>query len=143
MKVQIGTVSEGTLRTGDLLPIFANILQMVKGLDDRLAMEAARIGDYESEEARELLGDIEDAIGNYCPPFVYFGAHPDDGFGFWPDMESLSEALREARNDAVISSLSSDFSETTLEEDGVVVVISDHGNVTVMDMERNELWSVV
>ena len=27
--------------------------------------------------------------------------------------------------------------------DGVIVNVSDHGNVTVMDMERNVLWSVV
>ena len=33
--------------------------------------------------------------------------------------------------------------ELTLDDDGVIVQISDHGNVTVMDMERNVLWSVV
>jgi len=31
----------------------------------------------------------------------------------------------------------------TLSEDGVIVQVSDHGNVTVMDMERHVIWSVV
>jgi len=30
-----------------------------------------------------------------------------------------------------------------LEDYNVIVQVSDHGNVTMMDMERNVLWSVV
>jgi len=30
-----------------------------------------------------------------------------------------------------------------LDEHDAIVQVSDHGNVTVMDMERNVLWSVV
>ena len=28
-------------------------------------------------------------------------------------------------------------------ESNVIIQVHDHGNVTVMDMDRNELWSVV
>jgi hypothetical protein len=30
-----------------------------------------------------------------------------------------------------------------LEDDGVIVQVSDHGNVTVMDLDRNIVWSTV
>ena len=72
-----------------------------------------------------------------CPPFVYFGAHPGDGadFGFWPDMEPLEDEIKDSGeyvND-----------EWLLRDAGLIVDINDHGNMTVMDMERNVLWSTV
>jgi hypothetical protein len=33
--------------------------------------------------------------------------------------------------------------DVVLDDDGVIVNVNDHGNVTVMDMDRNVLWAVV
>jgi len=89
----------------------------------------------------EYLDRLTDALQAYCPPFVYFGAHPGDGadYGFWPDTESLGDALQ----DAADSSEAWDWSlgDYILADDGVIVQVSDHGNATVMDMERNVLWT--
>lgn len=104
--------------------------------------------------ARDYVDNLQDALQEYCPPFVYFGTHPGDGadFGFWPDMDALSEALycyrrdhgghrRSTEEDMVAPIV--DEGRFVLVEMGVIVQVNDHGNVTVMDMDRNELWSVV
>lgn len=150
---ELGTVSEGTLRTEDLLEAFADALERLAGTSD-LVKDAHDLlmanADWDWDdlgEAQQIVSDLEDALQEYCPPFVYFGAHPGDGadFGFWPDHDALQDALRYARStDAVWGN---DFpmvnDELLLEDDGVIVHVSDHGNVTVYDMERNELWSCV
>jgi hypothetical protein len=155
---QLGSISTGTLRTEDLLETFARVLESHNNegnirdicltLDNPLH---ALFGEYldielnnawESEEAYSLLHEgFYYALNDICPPFVYFGAHPGDGadYGFWPDTESLGDALQ----DAADSSEAWDWSlgDYILADDGVIVQVSDHGNVTVMDMERNVLWT--
>ena len=91
-----------------------------------------------TETAVWLVDNLEEALNEYCPPFIYFGTHPGDGadFGYWPDMDALEDALRYGED--------TDDDETRyLPEDNVLVHVSDHGNVTVMDMDRQVLWSVV
>ena len=87
---QLGSVSTGTLRTEDLLPVFVEIatnlgIRIMDGAGDHLLSHDPGHRDYV---------DIDDLIGyinNACPPFVYFGAHPGDGadFGFWLDRNVL------------------------------------------------------
>ena len=38
---------------------------------------------------------------------------------------------------------SQDVERQYLPESNVIVHVNDHGNITVMDMDRNELWSCV
>ena len=158
---QLGSISTGTLRQQDLLSAFAQTLSslestkfyaevgpdslelyhgselvrqapaMLDALDNTTAVSNPYVAEY--------LDWLTDALQEYCPPFVYFGTLEGDGadFGFWPDMDRLNEEMR---------STTSDFQADncwTLTDDGVIVHVSDHGNVTVMDMERNVLWSVV
>ena len=153
---QLGSISTGTLKTQDLLPYFLETLT-ARGGKIPSDLECGKYIEYinwpaldttacdyddkfwDSDEAHWDMEALIDALNELCPPFVYFGTHPGDGadFGFWPDMDRLEEEMR---------STTSDFQADncwTLADDGVIVNVSDHGNVTVMDMERNVIWSVV
>jgi hypothetical protein len=153
---ELGTVSHGTLRLQDLLPRFLETLTALGG-DIPTDLECPKHIEYlnwpgpdttacdddspfwTSEEAGWDMEALCDALQNCSPPFVYFGTIEGDGsdFGYWPDMDSLNDAMR---------STTSDFQADncwTLADDGIIVHVNDHGNVTVMDMERNVLWSCV
>ena len=158
---QLGSISTGTLRQQDLLSAFAQKLSslestrfyaevgpdslelyhgselvrqapaMLNALDNTTAVSNPYVAEY--------LDWLTDALQEYCPPFIYFGTLEGDGsdFGFWPDMDSLGEAMQR------MGMARGESDEERLEDDGVIVQVSDHGNVTVMDLERNVIWSVV
>jgi len=154
---QLGSISTGTLRTEDLLPAFtytmgelthnpiSNTSKYPNEAMANLWDEAIHlIGtdqwwtiDPEDSGVDGLLNDLTDALNELCPPFVYFGTLEGDGadFGFWPDIDGIQEIVNIAECDA--------SQGISCPDDGVIVQVSDHGNVTVMDMERNVLWSVV
>ena len=130
-RVHIGSISTGTLRTEDLLEAFAAELDSIRGTSkahhqlvfdaqNRYYLDDGR--DEREEEAGELVGELMDALNEFSPPFVYFGSHPGDGadFGYWPDADTKY-----------------------LPDSNVLVQVSDHGNIVVMDMDRKELWSCV
>ena len=153
---QLGSISTGTLRTEDLLPAFtytmgelthdpvSNLSKYPTEAMAKLWDEAIHlIGtdqwwtlDPEDSGVDDLLNDLTDALDELCPPFVYFGTLEGDGadFGFWPDIETIQEIVNIAECDA--------SQGISCPDDGVIVQVSDHGNVTVMDMERNVIWSV-
>lgn len=150
-RFQLGTVIEGTLKTEELLEAFADELGKVggrwKNADGELIAIANRWledrnfvwdGEWDKDEATEIVQTLENVLNEYAPPFVYFGAHPGDGaaFGWWVDFDSMEEAIRNGEE--------TDDSETRfLPDDNVLVHTNDHGNVTVMDMQRNVLWAAV
>jgi hypothetical protein len=144
---QLGTVSHGTMRPQDLLPIFVSTIDSLNG--DQPSTSYLGFSDdlpddhmyWQSEEAGWDMEALFDALQNCSPPFVYFGAHEGDGsdFGFWPDTESLNEELR-------VNGLPHlDEPEfVDLEEYNIIVHVNDHGNVTVYDdMSNIVLWSCV
>ena len=172
-KVQIGSISEGTLRTEDLLEAFAWELrhlaktpstsnashiqlawlatEMLEAddMDDESEEDASAIGNSGAAIISQrvykrwlieqgLVSELVEALQEYCPPFVYFGAHPGDGadFGFWPDWDALEEEMRYAED-------TDDDDTKYLPDSSVLVEVNDHGNVTVFDMDGNVLWSVV
>ena len=132
---QLGSISTGTLRTEDLLAAFHSTIA-ASGTPPALA-EDGYIDGGEPYSAGELLEVYTEQLESLCPPFVYFGTLEGDGadFGFWPDIETIQEIVNIAECDA--------SQGISCPDDGVIVQVSDHGNVTVMDMERNVLWSVV
>jgi hypothetical protein len=89
--------------------------------------------------ADELVGMLMDGIQGYCPPFVFFGAHPGDGadFGFWPDWEAIAEMQRTI-NPSVTPLDEYEYTHPIM--DGIII-LSSSDNVTVMDMDRNVLWT--
>jgi len=137
---QLGSISHGTLRTQDLLEAFANTLQQFNRTHPLLGeyLDIHANDAWDSDKAADLLNEgFFNALQEICPPFVYFGTHPGDGadFGFWPDIDGIQEIVNIAECDA--------SQGISCPDDGVIVQVSDHGNVTVMDMQRNVLWSVV
>ena len=92
MKVELGTVSHGTMRLRDLIPAFIAELEFYGVESDALAEIKARA---ESEDTRKYYGsetadldleDLFDMLDDIAPEGAYFGAHPGDGadYGFWP-----------------------------------------------------------
>ena len=86
-------VSEGTLRSEDLIPVLLNVCQAleVEGVDAmrdefvRLLDDDGEVSPYCDESASELTNELMDKINDACPANLYFGAHEGDGacFGFW------------------------------------------------------------
>ena len=136
---EVGSISTGTLNPEDLLPTFARELER-HAPDHALVTAAYAIQVYDDGGASELINEIQAELQNYCPPFVTFGTLEGDGadFGFWPDMDSLEEALI----DPEWTLIDGELYRIPRDEAGLVHV-NDHGNVTVMDLERNVLWAVV
>ena len=149
---QLGSISTGTLRTEDLLPAFAYTLGALahnpisntsvfksEAMAEiwQGAIDIINTPDDIHLDIHEVIDELQDALQEYCPPFVYFGTLEGDGadFGFWPDIDGIQEIVNIAECDA--------SQGISCPDDGVIVQVSDHGNVTVMDMERNVLWSVV
>ena len=140
----LGSVSSGTLRAEDLLPVFAAIMRQFLTVNGHASLYVERAETivrnefYDMELADELVGKLMDGIQGYCPPFVFFGAHPGDGadFGFWPDWEALDQAMFQKYGESLILDVRG---EETL--DTTIIQVRDHGNVTVMDMDRNVLWT--
>jgi len=151
-KVHLGTISHGTLRTEDLLEAFTSELESLARQEPqnfehlRLAFEVRTeyLPDEElPDDAHEMRAQLEDALQEYAPPFVYFGSHPGDGadFGFWPDHDALEDAARDqgAVHDA--------DGYAYLEDDNVWLHINDHGNIALLTnndgQPGEEIWSVV
>ena len=152
---QLGSISTGTLRTQDLLPVFLETFIALGG-NVPSDLECGSYIEYlnwpnpettacdeddkfwDSEDAMWDMEALTNGLNNLCPPFVYFGTLEGDGsdFGFWPDMEALNEAMQHM-------GMASESDEEILAEEGVIVQVADHGNVTVMDIDRNVIWSVV
>ena len=173
---QLGSISTGTLRTEDLLPAFADVLEdlgsthgdaprmwdAIRKYRDIIDADALDTIDVNSlDEVSDLLNEtMFYALQELCPPFVYFGSNPGDGadFGFWPDIDALEEALRcsgpcecdceveESGCEPGCASLDKERRMIDADTTGqyqLEVHVNDHGNVTVMDMDRNVIWSVV
>ena len=96
--ITIGTVIHGTLRDEDLLPAFADELARVSmerfdslaevwtELKDDNDLSIDGIIEHVGENVGDLIHDLMDALQEYAPVHVYFGAIDGDGsdFGWWP-----------------------------------------------------------
>lgn len=181
----IGSVSSGTMRPEDLIPAFLDVADGIRlSKADRQRIREARAEwegcsafnrDEDDEDSRPGCGVHEDGddceeqigyllnetlfdlLGNYAPPYCYFGANEGDGadYGFWPSMEALNEATYEGEVLRVTNGPSATFylcggheSETELSRvrDKVWryrMVVSDHGNVTLYYRNGREVWVIV
>ena len=169
---QLGSISTGTLRQQDLLSAFAQKLSslestkfyaevgpdslelyhgselvqqapaMLNALDNTTSLATGAVS---NPYVAEYLDWLTDALQEYCPPFIYFGTLEGDGadFGFWPDTESLGDALQDTALDWSDNAWDWDLGDYILDDHGVIVQVSDHGNVTVMDLDRNVIWATV
>lgn len=134
-------ISEGTLRTEDLIPAYLDVLEGLRlSRDERKtvreveAFVARGDGDYYGEDV-DALADIIEA---HCAPYCYFGSHPGDGacIGVWADIDTLQRDVEEEN-----------WRETEpgrhVSPNGRTVrVVSDHGNVSLYRNGR-EVWGIV
>lgn len=150
---QLGSISTGTLKTEDLLPRFAEYLKSMdyenNGLPVPILLDRVReilesnMEDYESY-AQIALDDFQDFFSQLSPPFVRFGAHPDDSadFGFWPDWAAINNELAPHWTNTLPD-------EPWEHYTGNVILRLPRRNlvaglvITVMDLNHNILWSAV
>ena len=145
-KPTIGSISHGTLRTDDLLSAFADELDRleVEGeyrdlVDEAQAMLTLLANGWttlaDTEESAGLVNALTDALGEYAPPYCYFGANEGDGsdFGYWPDWHQLDELPR--------VSDPADIPEGGTGED--CAYVNDHGNITIYGADGAVIWDCV
>ena len=155
-KASVGTVSEGTLRTEDLLNEFHGALEsfaLLSGdylstdheLRDKIANVLGEAQDCFGDDGETILEDKQEEASDmvnetlpgylqlFAPPYCNFGNHPGDGadFGFWPDMESISELPTVEDSDGA-KALGEDCKS-----------VNDHGNVTVYGGDGTILLELV
>jgi len=143
----IGTLSHGTMRTEDLLETFADELERltirnidgghIRGRDAGryfAIVAAARAMLADTDAAAEHVATLFDVLGEFAPPFCYFGANEGDGsdYGMWCDMDTIDEACSEGECER-------------RDERGADLqcVVNDHGNVTLYAVTYREVWSIV
>ena len=87
----IGTISHGTMRPEDLIPVFARELEWLStnqrtDNETSLIADADDFSDFGSQHADDILEALFDALDQHAPSNCYFGAHEGDGsdYGFWP-----------------------------------------------------------
>jgi hypothetical protein len=150
-KVQIGTVSHGTMLEEDLIPRFADLLEELAP-DSKLIQEARDLPWDEENDCYaqdddgtpgEVLHELFDALGNHAPDYCYLGANEGDGsdYGFWVSWESLEEAMFDGDVVKV-----ADLSDVTEGYTGMVLHVNDHGNSTLYSVDKgqlSEVWSIV
>lgn len=168
-----GSVSSATLRPEDLIPAFVQALdeirehiaapgptteppaetaeraRIVSKLDDFLGGIESRVSTedegsyYEGEEAEFDLEELQTKLGEFAPPFGYFGTAEGDGaeFGFWFDRDGFNEACEDG---SVLKINAGDEWPNPI-PDGTYYVaeVSDHGNVTLYTTDRKEIWAIV
>lgn len=142
----IGTVSAGTLRNEDLIPRFADELRYLASKSslpkhpriDNILHDADNCGDFDSDDADDILQELMEWLQTYAPDFVYFGAHIGDGadFGFWPDWDALEDATRDGD---VVRIEAGD--EPTAGKHNLAV--NDRGNATLYGPNGRVLWDCV
>jgi hypothetical protein len=151
----IGSISEGTLRSEDLLDTFASELDSLLRKQPRtfkrtahrkLIREAnkllATFGDTEcdSDIASDVVNELQDALGEFAPPYGSFGASDGDGacFGFW---------VNDPRESGFDGLTVSDTSEVPPDYRGEVLHVNDHGNMSLYVQtapgKLREIWAVV
>lgn len=146
-KISIGSISHGTLQAEDLIAaMYTEAMRILPKDNYQLRNQVNEIiaelylGEIEEVDAQMML---EDFLSTEAPPFVFFGSHPGDGsdIGYWPDFDALDDAVH-AREVLKVDDLSSVPPEYT----GQVMIVNDHGNVTLGNMydgRFTEIWSCV
>ena len=149
----IGSVSHGTMRKEDLIPIFFDTLVSVSKKRANQLLKKYELKSipgcdsdenewYEWEDSDNFLGDLFDILNEYAPPYFYFGASEGDGsdYGYF-----LSSDFGNEFNfgDGIKVN---DLSEIPKGYVGEVLEINDHGNMSLyFKNKRNlkEIWGVV
>lgn len=155
--LQIGSISEGTMRPEDLVPSFLwelEALCLTRG--ERQEVCAIRKAsskasnededednDYWDEQASWDLDALIDMLNAHCPDYCYFGASDGDpaDYGCWVLWDCLADAVR---NGDMLSV--DDLADIPRGYNGDALLVNDHGNTTLYHVTRGrlrEVWAIV
>ena len=96
MTFEEGTVSDGTLRPEDLVPVFADEYVRLGGNAGKVRSFYKHVKEYHmthfihfTDNLQWDLEELFDLLNGLAPEGYYFGAHEGDGadFGFWKTEE--------------------------------------------------------
>ena len=115
----------------------------------RAAMSAIREFEDGGDDPEALQAFVEgsgkDALQAYCLPFMCFSSAPSGDYGFWQDIEGLEYSARS--KDGVIKVNAGDAWPPLWTSSGhevqFIMEVNDHGNVTLYNRRRREVWSCV
>ena len=115
----------------------------------RAASEALSLHERAGDDTTALEDFIEsagrEALERYCAPYMCFHEDAEGHFGFWPDISMLDEDAR-CRNGVVKVSAGDPWPPLWPPQGDhieFVMEVNDHGNVTLFNRRRRELWSCV
>ncbi|MBI5790531.1 MAG: hypothetical protein HZA63_03555 [Rhodocyclales bacterium] len=118
---------------------------------DRRRASRSAISEFENAgddpEALQAFveGSGQDSLLAYCLPFMSFCRAPSGDYGFWPDIEALEYGARS--KDGVIKVNAGDAWPPLWTSSGLdvqfIMEVNDHGNVTLYNRRRREVWSCV
>jgi len=133
-KIQLGSVSTGTLRTEDLIDALSGEIKYLEIPNaQKILSEANEITDFDTENASFILEEMFEKLNEYAPPHMQFGSHDSDGanFGWWTtDFENCH-------------TLSIDQGKFVDTECGLYVEVNDHGSMTVKELGGAVIWDCV
>ena len=111
----------------------------------RAIAEFEKAGDDPQALQAFVKGSGLAGIQAYCLPFMTFSRSAAGDYGFWPDLEALDQAVRSG--DGVIKLDAGDAWPPPWTPSGrdirFVMAVNDHGNLTLYDRRRQEIWSCV
>lgn len=163
----LGSVSHGTLRAEDLIPVFLDVLETVAmdfGTEEdrkrfhkiECDINSARLDEddnereeyYSDEQADEDVSNLIDMLSDLdcVPPYVYFGASEGDGsdFGFWISWDTMEDEDYIPNSPLFRISAGEAWPEPLPEGVEYVLEVSDHGNATLYNARTKEIyWEVV
>lgn len=137
----IGSISSGTLRDEDLVDAFASELAALYKYTwgarmpphvKKLLAEADKLTeeDFANGDGGEIVGELQDELEHFAPPFAYFGASEGDGadFGFWISGDALRDAIHDGEVLVQDDSRNGRRDKIPRGYTGYLLHISDHGN---------------
>ncbi len=148
---QLGSIGTGTHRPEDLLRAFTATLHSLESNQEWSALlnDAVNMADGKTDWDDYMLEELlPNALNELCPPFVYFGtqscnchawdanahcvdcAHAD--FGFWVDWDALDSCAELKYGHPLAWT-----------DEYQCMVFRDGDETTVMDKDRNIIWTTV
>lgn len=145
--LSIGSVSEGTMLSSDLIDAFDSEMrnlckrdaQKVRGMFPEVFAAIRQGDDIDGDDdlgiaASECVEAYFDALNERCPDYTYFGASEGDGasYGCWFSWDAIQDAVREGELFVADDSECNDPTELPKGYRGLWIRISDHGNAVLL-----------
>ena len=151
-KLGIGTISHGTLRTGDVTTALLEVLadcdsQHWREFIEHWQIPVEALDDCEADFwdldpfAADVLFRLLDELVEYAPALCYVGAHPGDGsdIGVWPNLSAIEWAKWEGE---LLQVEAGEEWPELAPGIGYVLEVNDHGNATLWGLNLASEWVI-